>query len=56
MRKLLILAAMVVGVVGYAVAQSNHTKSPERGQTVMPSIEKMTLDARELPAQWFNAY
>jgi hypothetical protein len=56
MRNLLILTAMVVGVVGYAVAQSSLVKSPERGQTTMPSIEKMTLDARELPAQSFVAY
>jgi hypothetical protein len=56
MRKLVILVAAVVGVVGYAVAQSSHTQSPERGQTAMPSIEKMTLDARELAAQSFVAY
>jgi hypothetical protein len=58
MRKLVILvvAITIVGAVGFAVAKSDHTKPIERGQTAMPSIEKMTLDARELPAQSFVAY
>jgi hypothetical protein len=58
MRKLVVLVVTItiVGAVGFAIAQSDRTKPIERGQTAMPSIEKMTLDARELPAQSFVAY
>jgi hypothetical protein len=58
MWKLVILGvtAVIVGVIGFESAQSNYSKSAERGQTAMPSIEKMTVDAKELPAQTFVAY
>jgi hypothetical protein len=58
MRKLVVLvvAITIVGAVGFAVAKSDRTKPIERGQPAMPSIEKMTLDVRELPAQSFVAY
>lgn len=51
-----VVAAMIAGAVGFAVAQSDRTKTTERARTTMPSIEKMTSDAKEMPAQFFEAY
>jgi hypothetical protein len=56
MRKLIILALAVVGVVGFALAKSNHPSAAQRVDTSMPSIEKMTMDAKDMPVQSFVAY
>jgi hypothetical protein len=56
MRKLVILTLAVVGVVGFALAKSNHPATAERVDTSMPSIEKMTMDAKDMPVQSFVAH
>ena len=56
MQKLIILAVAVVGVVGFALAKSDRPSSVERANASMPSIEQMTADAKDLPAQSFAAY
>jgi hypothetical protein len=56
MQKLIILAVAVVGVIGFALAKSDHPSSVERANASMPSIEQLTADAKDLPMQSFAAY
>jgi len=56
MQKLIILTVAVVGVVGFALAKSNHPSTAERANASMPSIEQLTADAKDLPTQSFVAY
>jgi len=56
MQKLVILAVAVVGVVGFALAKSDHPSSVARSKASMPSIEQLTADAKDLPTQSFAAY